>query len=80
MAQFIEGSSIFDPPCFDCQNFSTWKIKFKAFNCSSNFDLWDLIELGFEKPTCNVNDHSFELPYFQYNDKQVLNAKLNFEL
>ncbi len=74
-----EGSSILDPPSFDCQNFSTWKIKFKAFICSSNFDLWDLIELGYEKPKFEFNGHSFELPYFQYDNEQVLNAKLDFE-
>ncbi len=69
-----EGSSIIDPPTFDYQNFSFWRCRFQAFICSSNFDLWDVIELGYEKPKFKFNGLSFDLP----NEKQILKAKLDF--
>ncbi len=39
----------------------------------------DVIELGYEKPKFELNGLSFDLPLFQYDEKQSLEAKLDFE-
>ncbi len=73
--QLEEGCSIFDPPHFDSQNFAFWKCRFQAFICAFNFDMWDVIEMGYEKPIKEINDLRFELPFFELNEKKILNKK-----
>uniref|UniRef100_A0A6V7QUX0 CCHC-type domain-containing protein n=1 Tax=Ananas comosus var. bracteatus TaxID=296719 RepID=A0A6V7QUX0_ANACO len=47
----IEGQSIAHPPLFNRSNYTYWKVRMQIFLQFLDFDLWDIVENGYTKPT-----------------------------
>ena len=38
------------PPYFDGRNYAFWKVRMRAFLCSIDEAIWDVVEIGWTKP------------------------------
>ena len=44
------SQSLNAPPYFDGSNYAFWKVRIKAFLCSINDSIWDVVEIGWTRP------------------------------
>nr|CAD1838597.1 unnamed protein product [Ananas comosus var. bracteatus] len=51
----IEGQSIARSPFFNGSNYTYWKVRMQIFLQSLDFDLWDIVENGYIKPTTTTS-------------------------
>lgn len=72
----IEGQSISRPPFFTGSNYTYWKVRMQIFLQSLDFDLWDIVENGYTKPTTATSTWKAEdKAKFNLNSK-AMNALL----
>ena len=45
-----QSQSLNAPPYFDGSNYAFWKVRMRAFLCSINEAVWDVVEIGWTKP------------------------------
>ena len=46
----LEGHSTIRPPLLIGSNYNFWKTRMRIFLSSTEFDIWQIIEDGYEKP------------------------------
>ena len=44
------SQSLNAPPYFDGSNYAFWKVRMKAFLCSMDEAVWDVVEIGWTRP------------------------------
>ena len=44
------SQSLNAPPYFDGRNYAFWKVRMRAFLCSIDEAIWDVVEIGWTKP------------------------------
>ena len=44
------SQSLNAPPYFDGSNYAFWKVRMRAFLCSTDEAIWDAVEIGWTKP------------------------------
>ena len=67
-SQFREGHSTQRSPLFDRFNYNYWKCKMKIYLLSLNYELWNIVESSYTKPTTN---------YLAWNEEQKKTANLD---
>ena len=67
-SQFKEGHSTQRPPLFDGSNYNYWKCRMKIYLQSIGFDLWNIVESDYNKPTT---------PYSEWTLVERTNANLD---
>jgi len=67
-SQFKEGHCTQRPPLFDGLYYNYWKCRMKIYLQSLNYELWNIVEVPYTKPTTN---------YSAWNEEQKKSANLN---
>ena len=67
-SQFKEGHSTNRPPMFDGLNYNYWKCRMKIYLQSIVYELWNVVETKYEKPTT---------PFTEWTTSQRNNANLD---
>ena len=79
------SQSLNAPPYFDGSNYAFWKVRTRAFLCSIDEAVWDVVEIGWTKPKAAKstwdkaalaasNANSKALNAIFYGDSKALNA------
>ena len=42
--------SLNEPPYFDGSNYAFWKVRIRAFLCSIDESVWDVVDIGWTRP------------------------------
>ena len=71
---FSEGQSIARPPMFNGTDYAYWKARMKIYLSSVDYDVWDIIEMGYRSPTVIVS--GVEIP--KSKDRWDANDKKSF--
>ena len=57
---------------FNGMDYTYWKTQMRVFLLSLNFDLWNIVELGFQTPSKPMNEwNDFEKKLFSLNAKAM---------
>ena len=65
-----EGHSITHPPMFNGTDYTYWKTKMRIFLIYMDFELWNIVENGFQKSFLPMNDwNELEKKTFSLNAK-----------
>ena len=67
-SQFREGHSTQRPPLFNGSNYNYWKYRMKIYLQSLNYELWNIVEATYTKPTIN---------YSAWNEEQKKSTNLD---
>jgi hypothetical protein len=73
----IEGMACGRPPLFDGSNYGYWKTRMSFFINAIDFDLWTIIENGYEPPMVEVNGVSISKQRAIYTREEKRKAELN---
>jgi len=73
-SQFREGLFTQCSPLFDGSNYNYWKYRMKIFLQSLNYELWNIEEAPYTKPTTNYNAWNEEQKKSTNIDAKAMNA------
>ena len=67
-----DGHSIIHPPMFNGTDYTYWKTRIRIILISIDFELWNIIENGFQKSSLPMNDwNELEKKTFALNAKAM---------
>ena len=72
--QFKEGHSTQRPPLFDGSNYNYWKCRMRIYLQSISYDLWNIVETPFVKPTTPFNEWTLVEKTNANLDSKAMNA------
>jgi hypothetical protein len=72
--QFQEGQSIQRPPLFDGSNYTYWKCRMRIFLQSLNYELWNIVETPYQKPTTSYTEWTLDERTSANLDAKAMNA------
>ena len=61
-------------PYFDGNNYAFWKVRMRAFLCSTDDTIWDAIEVGWTRPEATKSTWDKAAPAAANANSKVLNA------
>ena len=73
-SQLREGHSTQRPPLFDGSNYNYWKCRMKIYLQSLNYELWNIVETSYTKPTTNCSVWNEEQKKSANLDAKAMNA------
>src|SRR6202044_3912985 len=73
-SQFKEGHSMQRPPLFDGSNYNYWKCRMRIYLQSISYELWNIVETEFVKPTTPFNEWTLVEKTNANLDSKAMNA------
>ena len=72
-----KGQSLIIPPLFDGTNYAYWKVRMRVFLQSLDKNVWQVVEIGWTKPTEAPTDWDDAKIKVENFNSRALNALFN---